>query len=55
MSNNFDGVGGSYVVDAKGKRTLVERTFDPNQEAAGQPLPENPESVPANDPDQEEA
>lgn len=55
QQDEFEGMGGSYIVGADGKRTLAERTYDPNQDAAGQPLPENPEPVPAEITDQEEA
>lgn len=55
MSDKFHGVGGSYIEDADGNVTLVERTFDPNQEAAGKPQPESPEPAPADNTDQEEA
>lgn len=42
MSDQFDGVGGSYVLDPKtGKRKLVERTAEPKPEPAPQPEPKN--------------
>ena len=53
--DEFDGVGGSYVVDETGKRSLVERTFDPNDKGAGQNQETAPDVAPANDTDQEEA
>lgn len=37
--DEFDGIGGSYIADPKtGKRTLVERTQDP-QQVKEQPTP----------------
>lgn len=40
MSDQFDGVGGSYVLDPKtGKRKLVERT-QPADQPKEEPIPE---------------
>ena len=42
MSDQFDGVGGSYVLDPKtGKRKLVERTKTEAEKPAPQPEPKN--------------
>jgi hypothetical protein len=37
--DQFDGIGGSYIVDPKtGERKLVERTIDPNFQIPDQPV-----------------
>lgn len=41
-TDEFDGVGGSYVSDPKtGTRTLVERTEDPAERVPGKASPES--------------
>jgi len=47
FDDEFQGQGGSYIVDKKGKRTLVERTADAaeqDQQTAEQPA-ENTEQT----------
>lgn len=49
-----DGVGGSYRLNPDGSKTLLERTFDPNDYATGS-APQTPEAAAetTEDPEQE--
>jgi hypothetical protein len=50
MNDEYEGQGGSYVIDPSGARKLVERTRDPRDDAPPEP-PETPDpaALAAND------